>query len=95
MSFSVGRRRHTTRKLRVCGRNELTQEINGSVINQSGSSNVHPPLVAELVSSVAGQDARLFLLILFIWVSCVLLEILTDPNFPDDIPVSLDRVSRH
>ena len=58
MSFSVGRRRHTTRSLRVCGRNELTQEINGSVINQSGSSNVHPPLVAELVSSVAGQDAR-------------------------------------
>jgi len=37
----------------------------------------------------------LFLLILFIWVSCVLLEILINPNFPDDIPVSLDRVPRY
>jgi hypothetical protein len=36
----------------------------------------------------------LFLLILFIWASCVLLEILIDPNFPDDIPVNHDRVTR-
>ncbi len=33
---------------------------------------------------------RLFLLILFIWLGCVLLEVLIDPNFPDDMPVSLD-----
>ena len=52
----------------------------------------------SLLSLLQAWPAKMlgrFLLILFIWVSCVLLEILTDPNFPDDIPVSLDRVSRH
>ena len=48
----------------------------------------------DLFQAWPAKMLGLFLLILFIWVGCVLLEILIDPNFPDDIPVSLDRVPR-
>jgi hypothetical protein len=40
-------------------------------------------------SLVFAKMLGILLLILFIWVSCVLLEILIDPNFPDDVSVSL------
>jgi hypothetical protein len=48
--------------------------------------------IRSLVTLFQGWPARilgLFLLILCIWVSCVLLAILIDPYFPDDVSVSL------
>jgi hypothetical protein len=37
----------------------------------------------------------LLLFVLIIWVSCVLLAILIDPNFPDDVPVTFPQLSRY
>jgi hypothetical protein len=48
-------------------------------------------LARALVQARPAKMARLFLLILFVWVSCWLSEILIDRNFPDDVSVSLDQ----
>ena len=67
---------------------------NERLIKQSEDLNVHP-LTDQLVSTVARQDARAFPSDSVYLGKLCLLEILIDPNFPDDIPVSLDLVPRH
>jgi hypothetical protein len=48
-------------------------------------------LARALVQARPANMAGLFLLILFVWVSCLAFGILMDPNFPDDVSVSLDQ----
>jgi hypothetical protein len=55
-------------------------------------------MVTKLANLLQAWPAKIFGLlvpILFVWLSFVLLAILIDPNFPDDVSVNFDRVPHY